>query len=84
MAEIRREHDLSETLLRRWRDEIIEVVRGAPSGGRDRSRDAEQRRRTAQLERALGRKTIEVEIAGELLRGAGCAPRGAGLLGWGE
>jgi transposase len=77
MAEIRREHDLSETLLRRWRDEIIEVVRGAPSGGRDRSRDAEQRRRTAQLERALGRKTIEVEIAGQLLRGAGGAPRGA-------
>ena len=36
---------------------------------RDRSPDAEQRRRTAQLERALGRKTIEVEIAGELLRG---------------
>jgi transposase len=62
------EHELSETLLRRWRDEIIEVVRGAPSGGRDRSPDAEQRRRTAQLERALGRKTIEVEIAGELLR----------------
>jgi hypothetical protein len=36
---------------------------------RDRSPDAEQRRRTAQLERALGHKTIEVEIAGELLRG---------------
>ena len=56
IAEIRREHDLSETLLCRWRDEMIEVVRGAPSGGRDRSPDAEQRGRTAQLERALGRK----------------------------
>jgi len=44
-------------------------VRGAPLGGRNRSPDAEQRRRTAQLEGALGRKTIEVEIAGELLRG---------------
>jgi len=30
---------------------------------------AEQRRRIAQLERALGRKTYELEIAGEALRG---------------
>ena len=29
---------------------------------------AEQRRRIAELERALGRKTYELEIAGKLLR----------------
>jgi hypothetical protein len=36
--------------------------------GQGRSLAAEQRCRIAQLERALRRKIIEVEIAGELLR----------------
>jgi hypothetical protein len=37
--------------------------------GQERSLQGEQRRRIAQLERALGRKTYELEIAGEALRG---------------
>ena len=36
--------------------------------GADRSAQAEERRRIAELERALGRKTYEMEIAGKLLR----------------
>ena len=36
--------------------------------GADRSAQAEQRRRIAELERALGRKTYELELAGKLLR----------------
>jgi transposase len=69
IAEICREHDLSETLLRRWRDQMIEVAAERFQDGQDRSVQAEQRRRIAQLERALGRKTYELEIAGEALRG---------------
>ena len=37
------------------------------AAGQDRSLQAEQRRRIAQLERALGKKTMELEIAGKLL-----------------
>ena len=35
----------------------------------DRLVQAEQRRRAAELERALGKKTYELEISGKLLRG---------------
>jgi transposase len=67
IAEICREHDISETLLRRWRDQMIEAGMERYQAGQDRSLAAEQRRRIAQLERALGKKTYELEIAGKLL-----------------
>ena len=68
IAEICREHDISETLLRRWRDQMIEAGLERYEAGQDRSLQAEQRRRIAQLERTLGKKTMELEIAGKLLR----------------
>jgi transposase len=68
VAEICREHDISETLLRRWRDQMIEAGATRFEDGQDRSIQAEQRRRIAELERALGRKTYELEISGKLLR----------------
>jgi transposase len=68
VAEICREHDLSETLLRRWRDQMIEAGAERFTDGVDRSAQAEQRRRIAELERALGKKTYELEISGKLLR----------------
>ncbi len=45
--------------------------RPAPSAYRahERTEADELRRRIGRLERALGRKTLEVEVAGELLRG---------------
>ncbi len=39
------------------------------SGKPERTEAEELRRQIMRLERALGRKTMEVEIAGELLRG---------------
>ena len=68
IAEICREHDISETLLRRWRDQMIEAGMERFQAGQERSLAAEQRRRIAQLERTLGKKTMELEIAGKLLR----------------
>ena len=68
IAEICREHDISETLLRRWRDQMIEAGLERYQAGQDRSLAAEQRRRIAELERALGKKTYELEISGKLLR----------------
>ena len=67
IAELCREHDISETLLRRWRDQMIEAGMERYAAGQDRSLAAEQRRRIAELERTLGRKTYELEIAGKLL-----------------
>jgi transposase len=68
IAEICRERDISETLLRRWRDQMVEAGMERYEAGQDRSLVAEQRRRIAQLERTLGRKTYELELAGKLLR----------------
>src|SRR6187200_2210309 len=68
IAEICREHDLSETLLRRWRDQMIEADAERFTDGQDRWVAAEQRRRIAELERALGKKTYELEISGKLFR----------------
>src|SRR3954453_18102984 len=68
IAEICREHGISESLLRRWRGQVLEAGMERFAAGEQRSQGAEQRRRIAELERALGRKTYELEIAGKLLR----------------
>ena len=39
------------------------------AAGEQRSQGAEQRKKIAELERALGRKTYELEIAGEASHG---------------
>jgi transposase len=70
IAELCREHDISEILLRRWRDQMVEAGMERSQAGQDRSLAAEQRRRIAQLERTLGRKTYEPGDAEE----AGPAP----------
>ena len=67
-AELCREHEISETLLRRWREQALEAAGERLGGGQEGSQASEQRRRIAELERALGRKTYELEIAGKLLR----------------
>jgi transposase len=64
IAELCREHEISETLLRRWRDQALDAAQQRLDGGQDRSQTAEQRRRIAELERALGKKTYEAEILG--------------------
>ena len=61
IAELCREHGLSETLLRRWRDQALEAAQ-------ERSVGSEQRKRIAELERALGKKTYELEILGNGFR----------------
>src|SRR4051794_41919359 len=71
VAEICREHDLSETLLRRWRDQMVEAGAERFTPGQDRPGQAAQRRRGAAPERALGEKTHERGISGKPLRGWG-------------
>ena len=73
VRDICREYEIAETLYYQWRDRLLEGGRAALATPRDKGdgRDAElaeARKRIANLERALGRKTYEVEVAGELLR----------------
>ena len=68
VAEICREHAISETLLRRWREQLLEAGAERLAGAQEPSAQPELRKRVAELERALGRKTYELEIAGRLLR----------------
>ena len=69
VREVCREHQISETLYYGWRDKLLEGGKTALAGKDDRQGEQELRRKVAQLERALGRKTYELEIAGEALRG---------------
>ena len=64
-----RQHAIAETLYYSWREKLLEGGREALAGKEERRGERELKRRIAQLERALGRKTYELEIAGELSRG---------------
>ncbi len=67
--EVCREHEISETLYYSWRDKLLEGGKAALAGKEERTGEKELRRKIRELERALGRKTYELEIAGEALRG---------------
>jgi len=67
--EVCREHGISETLYYSWREKLFEGGLAALAGKEERSGEKELRRKIRELERALGRKTYELEIAGEALRG---------------
>ena len=69
MAELCREHEIADSLLRKWREQFLAAGAERLSGKSERTETDELRRQITRLERALGRKTMEVEIAGELLRG---------------
>ena len=72
VREVCREHEISETLYYEWRDRLLEGGRAALANPRSRTPEAtetrELKKRISQLERALGRKTYELEVAGELSR----------------
>ena len=69
IAQLCREHDISESLLRKWREQFLAAGAERLQGKAERTEADELRRQIGRLERALGRKTLEVEVAGELLRG---------------
>ena len=69
MAELCREHEIADSLLRKWREQFLAAGAERLAGKSERTETGELKARVAKLERALGRKTMEVEVAGELLRG---------------
>lgn len=72
VRDVCREHEITEASYYQWRDRLLEG--GKEALRRPNERKAEDvalkdaKKRIAQLERALGRKTYELEIAGELSR----------------
>ena len=69
VKELCRQHEIAETLYYSWREKLLEGGREALAGKAERQGERELKRRISQLERALGRKTYELEVAGEALRG---------------
>ena len=69
VKELCRQHEIAETLYYSWREKLLQGGREALAGKGERQGERELRKRIGQLERALGRKTYELEIAGEALRG---------------
>jgi transposase-like protein len=72
VRDVCREYEIAETLFYQWRDRLLEGGKAAlQCPNEKRPEDAEikeLRKRVARLERALGRKTYDLEIAGKLLR----------------
>ena len=72
VREVCREHEVSEALYYQWRDRLLEGGKAALAAPRDkipeRAEIAALKKKVAQLERTLGRKTYELDIAGELSR----------------
>lgn len=69
IRDVCREHEIAETLYYSWRDKLLEGGKASLAGRDERQSEKELKKRIAQLERALGRKTYELETAGEALRG---------------
>jgi transposase-like protein len=59
-AQVCREHQLKDTVLSRWKREFVERSPKVFEGGKEREREDE---RVAELERMVGRLTMELEIA---------------------
>ncbi len=72
VRDVCREYEIAETLYYQWRDRLLEGGRTRLATPRDKPPEAaelaELRKEVGQLERALGRKTYQLEIAGELSR----------------
>src|ERR1700755_2754839 len=73
VRDVCREYEVSEALFYQWRDRMLEGGKAALASPRDKKPPeatelAEAKKKISQLERALGRKTYELEVAGELSR----------------
>jgi len=68
VRDVCREAGIAETLYYSWRDKLLEGGKVALAGKDERQAEKELQKRIRELERTLGKKTYELEIAGEALR----------------
>ncbi len=57
-----RRHGVAPNLFYRWKDEAAQVAKAALGGRSAAAAESEKDRRIRQLERTLGRKSLEIEI----------------------
>ena len=68
VAETCRKHEIAPTLFYRWKDEVEKGALAALGGRSAAARpDEEQTKRIKQLERALGRSHLQIEILKNVL-----------------
>jgi len=70
LTALAREHGVDHTTIYRWRDQVQAGALDALSGQRQ-APDQAAEARIRELERTLGRKTLELEILGEASRRLG-------------
>lgn len=62
ISETCRRYSIAPTLFYRWKDEAEQGAKAALGGRSAAAADTEKDRRIRQLERTLGRKSLEIEI----------------------
>jgi transposase len=62
VSETCRRYEISPALFYRWRDEAEQGAKAALGGRSAAAAETEKDRRIRQLERTLGRKSLEIEI----------------------
>ncbi len=67
VSELCRRHGIQPTLYYHWRDQFLEGGRRALEGAKASAQERALEARVRELERALGKKTLELEIAGKAL-----------------
>ena len=68
VSETCRKYEIAPTLYYRWKDEVEEGAKAALGGRSAAARpDVEQEKRIKQLERALGRSHLQIEILKNVL-----------------
>ncbi len=67
VTELCRRHGISQPTYYAWRDKVLSGATQALSGPGASTEVQGLRERVAELERTLGRKTLELEIAGKAL-----------------
>src|ERR1700677_5081801 len=76
VAETCRKYEIAPTLYYRWKDEVEEGAKAALGGRSAAARpDVEQEKRIKQLERALGRSHLQIEILKNVLGECAAAKR---------
>ncbi len=68
IAETCRRYGIAPNLYYRWKDEAQQGAMAALGGKSAAATETERERRIRQLERSLGRKTLEVEILKNVVR----------------
>jgi transposase len=69
VQDVCREHEITQGQFYQWREKLLEGGKVALAGTSDRAAERELRKKIGELERTLGKKTYELELAGKLLRG---------------